>query len=82
MNAPIFTHDAEDRAPGSARFQRVGFGILPKRTFCPAWSDWTCLPYSTRQEVREGGTPSPTLGTSALPGTSAAPLIPALAPAA
>ena len=47
---------ARRQVPGSARFQRVGFGILPKRTFSSAWSDHARLAYSTRQEVREGGT--------------------------
>ena len=71
MNEPSFTIDAESRAPGSARFQRVGFGILPKRTFCGVWSDGARRPHSTRIEVREGGTPSPTRWKRALPGLTA-----------
>ncbi len=54
--------------PGSARFQRVGFGILPKRTFCGVSSDGARIPHSTRQKVRDGGTPSPTRWKRALPG--------------
>ena len=59
---------AARRAPGSARFQRVGFGILPKRTSCGAWSDGASVVLSTREEVREGGTPPPTRWKRALPG--------------
>jgi len=73
MNAPLFASNAESGAPGSARFQRVGFGILPKRTFRSVWSNWMRLLHSTRQEVRDGGTPSPSHGTCALPGTAIAP---------
>ena len=74
MNAPIFTSDAESRTPGSARVPRAGRVVPTRRTSSGVWSDGTRLSPSTRQEVREGGTPSPTRGTRVLPGTSAAPL--------
>jgi hypothetical protein len=57
------------RTSGSALVPSAGFRVPRKRTFLP-----TLLPLERAawKEVREGGTPSPALGTSALPGSGSA----------
>ncbi len=54
---------------GSAPVSGAGFGVPPERTsYDVADEEVGALRVAEAAEVREGGTPSPALGTSALPG--------------
>ena len=64
------THFGRTRGqnPGSTLVPSVGFGAPPKRTFS-AFDSENVSAFGSVRKVREGGTPSPTLVTSVLPGT-------------